>query len=171
MTKVTWRDYRKKVNYVTIQAVKELICNRGKRFTGYTPTFTLHEEDEDGCYSLPKLFLEYCYDPTEKEFVDNVFDGDFRHWDKFRNNVFIRKYYEDWKARAERKLLSEVMLKMVEMAFDNSNKSSFSALKYLADRGFKEEKQAVGRPKKEKTPEKVDDKDLLADIARLKGED
>ena len=79
------------------------------------------------------------------------------------------------KKEAEARLLQDVMSKIVEVAMDTSNKSSMTALKYLADRGNKLEeggKSGKGRPKKDdiaKAAREIaeEDKDLMKDLARI----
>ena len=118
---------------------------------------------------MEQLFMEHYTDPTEYSFIQDVFEGDIEHWEAIKKSQFVAKYYEVWKKNAEAKLLSDAMLKIVSTAFDDSNRNSFQALKYLVERDAKTPKRpTAGRPKKEKEPDSVDSKDLLADIARLK---
>lgn len=155
-----WKDKRQTVKgkYITKACFVEL-----PRLENYTPSFTLSAEDHDGLLSMEKLFLKYYTDPTEYLFVQEVFEGDFKHWETMKTAQIISEYYEDWKQKALKKLQSEVMQKLIESAIDKNN---IQAIKYLLD--MQVEKQKAGRPKKEKKVEEVDQKDLLADIARLK---
>jgi len=155
-----WKDRRQtaKGKYVTKACFAEL-----PRLPGYEPTFTLSADDHDGLLSMEKLFLSYYTDPTEYLFVQEVFEGDFKHWEEMKTGVVMKEYYEDWKQKALKKLQSEVMQKLIESAIEKNN---VQAIKYLLD--MQVEKTKVGRPKKEKKVEEVDQKDLLADIARLK---
>lgn len=168
--KIKWNDDRMRgKKYITNAAFKHVPGVSNVNKVNYTPTFTLAEEDEDGLLSMERLFIEHYMDPTEHSFIEDVFDGDEDHWNRFKNSMFIRKYYQRWKRKAEAMLLSSAMTKLVETAFDSSNRNSFSALKYLIERGNKEPKKAaVGRPKKDKEEDFIDSRDLLADIARLK---
>lgn len=168
MSKIVWRDYRKNVKYVTNKAVADIpelvTVDKG----GYQPTFTLAPEHHDGLYSLEQLFLEHYNDPTEYAFVERVFDGDVKHWEEFKNSNFINRHYLKWKAKAEGRLLSEAMSKIVSTAFDENNKNSFQALKYLVERNTKStDKPGRGRPKKEKEAASSDDKLLLDAIKRM----
>ena len=71
-------------------------------------------------------------------------------------------------AKAEGKLMSEAMAKIVETAFSDNNKKSFQALKYLVERNTKStDKPGRGRPKKEKEAVPSDDKLLLDAIKRM----
>lgn len=167
--KIEWKDVRKAVKYVINRCFIELINRSSVSIENYKPTFTLAEEDRDGYYSMERLFLEHYQDPTEYTFVQDVFDGDIQHWDAMKTSQWIEPYYKKWKKKAEAKLLSEAMNKIVSTAFDESNRNSFQALKYLVERKQKDDtKTKVGRPKKVKEEETVDSKELLADIARLK---
>lgn len=168
MNKIVWKDYRRNQKYVTNKAVADIpelvTVDRG----GYQPTFTLAPEHHDGLYSLEQLFLEHYNDPTEYAFVERVFDGDVKHWEEFKNSNLINKHYLKWKAKAEGRLLSEAMSKIVSTAFDENNKNSFQALKYLVERNTKStDKPGRGRPKKEKEAAPSDDKLLLDAIKRM----
>ena len=168
MTKVVWRDYRRRTKYVTTASVADLTGITGEYYKDYKPTFTALPEDHDGLYSIEKLFLEYYKDPTEFKFVEDVFEGDVKHWEVFKSSYFIAPMYEIWKKKAEAKLMSEAMAKIVETAFDEKNRSSFQALKYLVERNQKSETGAKrGRPKKVKEEPKDNDSMLLEAIKRI----
>ena len=168
MVKVIWKDYRKNVNYVVNAAVADLPGIPEEYYKDYKPTFTALPEDHDGLYSLEKLFMEYYRDPTEYQFVANVFESDVKHWEVFKSSRFIAPLYAKWKQKAEAKLLSEAMAKIVDTAFDETNRSSFQALKYLVERNQKSETGAKrGRPKKEKEEPKDNDNMLLEAIKRI----
>lgn len=168
MTKVIWKDYRRNQKYVTNAAICDLVELAAGYHKDYKPTFTIASEHKDGFYSLEQLFLEYYYDPTEFSFVTDVFEGDVKHWEEFKNSRFIHPHYLKWKAKAEGRLLSEAMTKIVSTAFDETNKNSFQALKYLVERNNKTTSTAGrGRPKKEKETEPADDKILLDAIKRI----
>lgn len=168
MTKVVWKDFRRNIKYVTIGAVADLVGIPADYYGTYKPTFTALSEDHDGLYSLERLFMEYYKDPTEYQFVEDVFEGDVKHWEEFKSAKFIAPLYAKWKQKAEAKLLSEAMGKIVDTAFDENNKSSFQALKYLVERNQKsDQKPGRGRPKKEKEEPKDNDDMLLAAIKRI----
>ena len=165
--KIEWKDNRKPggVKYVTNSAFADLPERPGGGAKeGYKPTFTILPYDHDGLYSMEKLFLEHYDDPTEFTFVRDVFEGDILHWETVKNGNVLSKYYNMWKKKAEAKLASEAIQRIVSTAFNDTNRNQFSALKYLVERNGK---SAVGRPKKEKKV--TDDKDdILADIKRLR---
>lgn len=163
--KIKWNDYRQNVKYITNAAIADLPYLREGYHGDYKPTFTIAPEHHDGLYSLEQLFVEHYNDPTEYSFVEDVFEGDVKHWEVFKNSTFIKPYYERWKAKAEGKLMSEAMSKIVMTAFDENNKSSFQALKYLVERN--QPKAARGRPKKEKDTSTGDDKLLMDAIKRM----
>lgn len=169
MTKIVWNDVRRNIKYITNAAIADLpeLC---ENYHGdYKPTFTIAPQHKDGLYSIEQLFLEHYTDPTEYSFVEDVFEGDVKHWEEFKNGTFIKPYYLKWKAKAEGRLLSEAMSKIVTTAFDENNKNSFQALKYLVERNNKpDNKRTVGRPKKEKDSNDGDSKVLLDAINRLK---
>lgn len=168
MNKIVWKDYKRKQKYVTNRAIADIPELVTVDKEGYIPTFTLAPEHHDGLYSLEKLFLEHYYDPTEYSFVERVFDGDVKHWEEFKNGAYIHKHYLKWKAKAEGRLLSEAMSKIVTTAFDENNKNSFQALKYLVERNNKSSSTTGrGRPKKEKEQPQPDDKLLMDAIKRI----
>lgn len=169
--KVQWKGPRWNQVYIINAAFDEVPTCPTNFGPDHRPTFTLAPEHKDGLYSMEQLFLERYTDPTEQTFIEDVFEGDAAHWEAMKNSRWIGKYYRKWKQKAEARLLSEAMTKIVETAFDPSNRNSFNALKYLVERGTKADKKTnVGRPKKEKEVETVSSKDLLADIERLKGQ-
>lgn len=164
-----WNDYRRSVKYITNAAFLEQIGPGAVKLEGYKPTFTLADEDKEGCYSFSKLFLKHYKDPTEMSFINEVFEGDIKHWETFKASNFIAPIYERLRRKADLMLQSDAIGKIVEIAFDDNNRNNFTALKYLVDRNKTTTKTGAGRPKKVKAEEEVDSKDLLADISRLKG--
>lgn len=169
MYPIKWKSYRWNQKYITVKAFADLPEISDAVRGDYPATFTIDSEDKEGLYSMERLFLDCYKDPTEYLFVQRVFEGDVQHWEVFKNSGVINKYYLKWKKKAEAKLLSEAMTRIVETAFDEDNKNSFTALKFLVDRGNKtQNSKAVGRPKKEKEEPSIDSKALLADIARIK---
>ena len=169
MSKIVWKDYRRNVRYVINAAFADLPDVIERPDSSYKPTFTIASQHKDGLYSMEQLFMEHYTDPTEYSFVQDVFEGDVKHWEEFKNGRYIRPYYEKWKSQAEGKLMSEAMGKIVATAFDENNRSSFQALKYLVERNEKPStKPGRGRPKKEKEAPQSDDKLLLDAIARIK---
>ena len=168
--KVVWKDRRKSRKYYINRIFADLPCTAIPDDDPYVPTFTIAPEHKDGLYSMEQLFMEHYKDPTEYSFVQDVFEGDLDHWEAVKSSTWVEKYYLNWKKNAEARLLSDAMMKLVNTAFDESNKNSFQALKYLVERDAKAAKRSTaGRPKKEKETDTVDSSDLLADIARLKG--
>lgn len=164
-----WNDYRmSRTKYVTNAAFLEQIGTGPNKNTEYKPTFTIEEDDKDGCYSFSKLFLKHYTDPTEMSFVNEVFEGDLKHWEVFKTAVGFSPIYEKLRTKADLMLQSAAIRKIVDIAMDDSNRNNFTALKYLADRAPKPIKKEVGRPKKEKETAEISSKDLLADIERLR---
>lgn len=169
MTPIKWKSYRWNQKYITVKAFADIPTVSDYIRGDYPATFTIDSKDHDGLYSMERIFLECYTDPTEYLFVQTCFEGDIKHWEVMKNSPQINKYYVQWKQKAEAKLISEAMLKIVTTAFDDNNKNSFTALKYLVDRGSKgDSKRGVGRPKKEKEADDGDSKVLLEAINRLK---
>lgn len=170
-----WNDYRKNVKYVTRASFADLPLQIASAAEGYKPTWSIEDEDHDGLFSFRKWFLKFYTDPTESEFVKHCFESDYTHWETFKTSKDIKKYYETYKREAETLLLADTMRKIFEVAMDTSNKSSMTALKYLADRGAKalgEPGPSKGRPKKadiDRAAREIaeEDKDLLSDLKRI----
>lgn len=163
-----WNDYRSNGKYVTNAAFLEQLPMSSVRSETYKPTFTTADEDREGCYSFSKLFLKHYKDPTEMSFINEVFEGDLKHWETFKNSGGIAPIYERLRRKADLMLQSDAIRKIIDIAMDDTNRNNFTALKYLADRAPKPIKKEVGRPKKVKEEDEVSSKDLLVDIERLK---
>lgn len=164
-TVMKWNDKRRLSNrYFTVSTVKEL----NYYLPDYKSTFTLADEDHDGLYSFPSLFLKHYQDPTEMAFVNEAFEGDIEHWEAFKNAKLIFPIYTRLRKKADMMLQSAAMNKIVNIAFDDSNKNNFTALKYLVDRKTKEPTKGRGRPKKEEKEEEISEKELLKDLERVK---
>ena len=115
--------------YMTTIAIKELRYPTAV----IPPIFTLETEDKDGLISLPKAYEKYYQDPTEYNFVKDYFDGNFTHWEEFKNSPKIRPVIEGLKKKNEKRLEAEAMAKIVNIAFDDSNKNNLAALKILVN--------------------------------------
>ena len=113
--------------------------------TGFTPLWTLQDEDPQGL--LPSLKAVYLasMDPTEYDFALEAF-GSWNHWVRIRANKWVQGYYLDWPIELEIKLRS-IGLKQVTLEAQ-SGKSSFNAAKFLAQGSWKA-KSGRGRPSKE----------------------
>ena len=165
--KVEWKDVRRNTHYIINSAFGDL----PQRMQGdkYIPTFTIEPEDNNGLISMERLYMEHYRDPTEYTFVRDVFDGDMKHWEAFKNGTFIKEHYDRWRSAACAKLASEATEKIVNIAFDDNNRNQFTALKYLVEKDNKPTtRNSVGRPKKEPKAPDFNSRDIMEDIARLK---
>lgn len=178
MTPMKWNDYRRKaVKYVTNGAIADLVAPGVVALEGYHPTWTVADEDHDGLYSLKKWFLKFKSDPTETKFVDECFEGDFRHWEAFKNSQYIRPIYERIKKEATQRNLADIIQKITDTAMDDNNKSQMVALKYLVEKYSKdigEPSAGRGRPKKadiDKAAKEIAEEDKAAaeDLKRIMG--
>ena len=165
--KVVWRDVRRNVRYITNAAFADLPC--AAKNESYIPTFTVEPDDKGPLLSMEKLYMSYYKDPTEYSFVRDVFDGDIKHWEFFKNSAGIKELYDRWRSAACAKLASEATEKIVNIAFDDNNRNQFTALKYLVEKDNKPTtRNSVGRPKKEPKAPDFSSRDIMEDIARLK---
>lgn len=161
--KLIWKDYKKGFNkYVTKQAFAEYNHN-----DDYKPTFTTSDTDKDDLLSFSKLFISYYMDPTETRFVEDVFDGDWKHWEVFKTSQGIDEIYATARKASDQKLKAEAMNKVIAIAFDDGNKNNLQALKFLIGDKVEKTPKTVGRPKKDKKEPEIDSKTLLEDIKRL----
>ena len=130
--------------YCTSSAIKELSTNPG----AVEPSFTIDRYDNE-LPSLFKLFMSFYTDPTEITFVNEVFNGDYRHWTAFKNSKLFKPYYDQWREEADLRLLSD-SIRGIQTLANTEGKSQLPALKYLADRGYNrtEEESKRGRPSK-----------------------
>lgn len=146
------------------------------RYNTDLSVFTLAGEDKvykGKTYpSLKRLYLEY-QDPKEYNFA-NTYLYDWPHWKRLCNNSIVGKHIEEWREELELKLVSEGVLNLISLATD---KESFQAAKYLADRGW--DKSEKGRPSNEQIEGEIkkradkreeDDEDFVLLSAHRKGE-
>ena len=116
--------------------------------------------------SLRRVYLE-CGDPTEHAFVEQVFDGDWGHWEKILNNDLIRSalQYDKWPQELRMKLRSHGMKFMVSAA----EKGNANAARWLAEGGWEQKR---GRPSKAEKARKLKEDQRLTnefkdDLERL----
>lgn len=92
--------------------------------------------------SLKRLYLEHA-DPVEYDFaVTHLFD--WPHWKRLCANKTVGAHIYDWREELALKLASEGVLSLINLA---TEKDSYQASKYLADRGW--DVKEKGRPSKE----------------------
>jgi hypothetical protein len=123
--------------------------------------FTLADEDReiDGkvYYSLKKLYLEIA-DPTEYLFAMQVFKS-YPHWLRLRK-YFLKDRINSWVEELDLKLRAEGIKQNIIAA----NKGNYNAAKWLADRGWEQQR---GRPSKaEKEGKLKQDAALINDVEK-----
>jgi hypothetical protein len=141
------------------------------------PSFTVkneHVEKQGVVYpSLRRVYME-CMDPTEEQFVAQVFDGDWEHWQRIKDNDILRTAlkYEEWEEELSIKLRS-FGIRSVINEVRNNGRSSFSAAKWLAEGQWKgtkrgrpsnDEKARIAREERELYKELQDDLKRVQDI-------
>lgn len=162
-----WNDHKKAgVKYVINAAFKEYNQNP----EGYVSTFTTADEDDEIYKSFSKVYLKYYLDPTEYQFVEDVFDGNWEHWEKFREGRDTAEICQKLRKKAEKMRIAKAYEQITNIAYDENNKNNLQALKFLLGDTIKEEKKGAGRPKKAKAEPEVDTTELLEDVKRLKSE-
>ena len=112
----------------------------------YTLTY---EDHPKGFVSLYRLYLE-MEDVTEFEFANAYFDG-MPHWRKLCKCSWFKPLLEEMRNDLQLKLQARAIRGIALEASADESRNKFSALKYLADKGYvqKEEKTKRGRPSKE----------------------
>lgn len=104
-----------------------------------------------------ELYMSCADDPTEVKFVDTHLCGSWTLWSKIRSAGCFQDFYKELKEEARQRFVSLFIGSVRDIALDETNKSRFSALKYLCDTSFSEiEKRQEtstdrkrGRPSKE----------------------
>lgn len=118
------------------------------RTEGYTPVFTLKDQDHtvNGVTykSLRKVYMEIA-DPTEYEFAQVVF-GSWEHWQTICSSSMLLPYIEKWREELSVKLRSKAIKAMTQTALEEGSKGT-TAAKWLAQEGWKGSSR--GRPSKE----------------------
>ncbi len=98
--------------------------------------------------SLKRLYLEYA-DPREYNFAREYL-YDWPHWKRLTNNKTVGRHIEEWREELELSLVSEGVQVMINLA---TEKDSYQAAKFLADRGW--DKSERGRPSNDKVKEEI----------------
>jgi len=136
-----------------------------------TVLWTLKEQDYKGYPSLYRLYME-ANDLTEYKFIKKHF-GSMAHWEALCQCKWFAPLIEAWRKELELKVRSEALANIQREA-KTSSKNSFSANKFLIDKGWVENKQErkVGRTSKEEIKRQALelhqlDKDITADLERI----
>jgi hypothetical protein len=134
--------------------------------------FTLKDDDyisQDGSEykSLKKTFLSYD-DPTEYEFAAKELGG-WSHWKELQKVDVISVEIEEWREERDVRLRSQGVKQLIRLAEEDG---SFQASKYLADKGWEEDKKR-GRPSKHEVNKQVKQQaqvksQVSADLERLR---
>ncbi len=134
--------------------------------------YTLKNRDHDGYRSLYRAYMDMA-DPLERDFANAYFE-DYDHWMMVCNCKWFQPYIEKWRKELNLKIRAEALLRIREIAKDESNKASFAANRLLLAGEYltKEEKSKVGRPSKEAIREAANElfsteKSMEDDLKRL----
>lgn len=103
---------------------------------GYTPIFTLKEEDwtdPDGndLISLRRIYIE-SLDPTEYLFSQRAF-GSWKHWTRLRTLNWFSPFYDEWKVELDARLRSLGTRALLELSQGTALASNPAAARYLAN--------------------------------------
>lgn len=85
-----------------------------------------------------EMYMSCVDDPTEVKFVDTHLCGSWTLWTKIRSAGCFQDFYKELKEEARQRFVSLFIGSVRDIAMDESNKSRFSALKYLCDTSFSE---------------------------------
>lgn len=124
-----------------------------------------HHNTERGIPSLYRLYLE-MEDLEEFDFAETYFLG-MHHWRKICECSWFKPHLKQMRADLEKKIKSRSLSRIISESSNSESKNYFQALKYLADKGYKE-KAEKGRPSKNEVDraakEHAEDKSELQEI-------
>ena len=120
----------------------------------FKPVYTIQEWHD--------VFMD-CRDPSEYSAAMMLL-GDWEHWLEVRNHPMIKQHVDKWHKELEIKLRSEAIAQMRSHA---KQQGGTAAAKWLAEKGYEQDKKTVGRPRKEIEPEAPHTKRIAGDMARL----
>lgn len=129
--------------------------------------YTLKDQDYMGYPSLRRLYMEMD-DQSEYQFANRYFAG-WSHWKKLLRCPwfadYITEFREELQIRSSAAYLTSIRLKALE--------GNLAANKYLLEQGWKDSKDKVGRPSKEKIKQEADklfrdSSDISDDLERIK---
>jgi hypothetical protein len=113
-------------------------------------SWTLKEKDlivGDKTYrSMKRIYLD-MEDVTEYDFAMATLNS-YKHWERLVESPIIRKHIDQWRKELNLKLKARAMKAIINAATVDE-KSSFQAMKYLADNEYLDKKAKRGRPSKE----------------------
>jgi len=113
-------------------------------------SWTLKEKDlivGDKIYRSMKSVYLSMEDVTEYNFAIATL-GSYKHWERLIESPIIRKHIDQWRKELNLKLKARAMKAIINAATVDE-KSSFQAMKYLADNEYLDRKSKRGRPSKE----------------------
>jgi len=112
-----------------------------------TCLYTLKDTDHMGYPSLYRLYME-TNDPTEWKFATTHLGG-WKHWEMLCDCTWFKPYVERWRRELELRMKSQALARIMAEA-KTSNKESFSANKYLLEKGWEpKDSSKRGRPSKD----------------------
>lgn len=129
--------------------------------------YTLKDQDYMGYPSLRRLYIEMD-DQSEYQFANRYFAG-WSHWKKLLRCPwfadYISEFREELQIKSSASYLTSIRLKALE--------GNLAANKYLLEQGWKDSKEKVGRPSKEKIKAEADkmfrdSTDISDDLERIK---
>lgn len=134
--------------------------------------YTLKDQDHRGYKSLYRLYMDLS-DPLEINFANTYLDG-WEHWQMICEAPWFKPYIKRWRHELNLKLRAEALLRIREIAKDETHKGSLAANKILLDGAWetKEESKKVGRKSKEEIRADADrlfqlEKEAISDLERI----
>jgi hypothetical protein len=116
--------------------------------------YTLKDHDHQGYPSLYRLYME-TNDPTEYRFATEHLDG-WEHWEMLCSCTWFQPYVSRWRHELELRMKSEALARIMREARTNS-KESFTANRYLLEKGWEPKKSQAGRPTKDQVRQAAHD--------------
>lgn len=123
--------------------------------------FTFENEPHSGYLSFPKLYRKfYKEDPTEYLFAMTVF-GSWEHWTRLLNSS-VRPRIEQVRKEAEAYLDSQMVGNILKEA-NSGSRNSFTASKYILERGYRPKDERPTKLHVKKNVEKaIEDSSFLS---------
>jgi hypothetical protein len=113
-------------------------------------------------FSMYKRYLKIG-DPTEFEFVSQIFDGNWKQWQSIQSSVALQQLgldTADWPRALEMQIKSKMVKRITKDAEDEESKTGPASAKWMAEGKYKQVIAAKPKPKADKKPE-----GLVGDIA------
>jgi hypothetical protein len=115
------------------------------------------EIDGRSYQSLYQLYMQIA-DPTEYEFVEQAFNGNWKQWEAIQKSTALKKVglnTDTWEHRLDVKLVSGGVLAMVADGQDSTSSSRIPSARWVAEGKYKFTKKKMTAAEKKEAKAKV----------------